>query len=320
MRLLLTLFLTAAVSFAATVVKPEHSIDVEGNVVDMVVRGDTLYAATDAGKLEVYDWKSRKLLYELEFETIHDFLGDPMKPKVFCVDVNAKGDTLAVMVQDEEGERILYLYHPADKKRIRLLDRKDHIQMREARFVDDDHLLIATMSNELLLLHIPTHKFLWRKKLSLSTFSDFQLNEDHTKVASTCESGIVYIVDVQSGKVLKTFEGGNKDNVFKVDFKNYKVLACGQDRKAVVYSFGHEKPIIYPTEFLVYAGALNKTAKLSAFQIDENNDIGIYNNLTKSMRYKLVGQQSVLNTIIFIDDHTLISGSDDNHILIWRIP
>ncbi len=310
----------AALAFAATTVKPQHTIDVEGNVVDMIVKGDILYAATDAGKLEVYDWKKRTLLWEIAFETIHDFMGDPMKPKVFCVDADSKGDTLAVMAQDEEGERILYLYEPASKKRTRLLDKKDHIQMREARFVDDEHLLVATMSNELMLLHIPTHSFVWRKKLSLSTFSDFQLNEDRTKVASTCESGIVYIVDTRSGKLLKTFEGGNKDNVFKVDFKNFKVLACGQDRKAVVYSFGHDKPIIYPTEFLVYAGALNKTAKLSAFQIDENNDIGVYNNLTRSMRYKLVGQQSVLNTIVFVDDHTLISSSDDNHILIWRIP
>lgn len=318
MRSFFVLCLAAAISLAAAVVKPEHSIDVDGNVVEFVHKGDKLYIATDVGKLEIYNWKTRTKLGEIVFEKIHDFMGDPMFPKVFGVDVDEKGDTLALMVQDEEGERILYLHK--DGKLTRILDKKAHIQMREVRFVDETHLLIATMSNDLILFDIPTGKFLYRIKLSLSTFSDFQLNEDHSKVASTCESGIVYIVDVRSGKVLKTLEGGNKDNVFKVDFKNYKVLACGQDRKAVLYSLGRERMIIYPTQFLVYAGALNKDAKMSAFQINENNDIGIYDNLTKAMKYRLVGQQSVLNTIVFIDDKTLISSSDDNHILIWRLP
>jgi len=318
MRSFFVLCLAAAISLAAVVVKPEHSIDVDGNVVEFVHKGDKLYIATDVGKLEIYNWKTRTKLGEIVFEKIHDFMGDPMFPKVFGVDVDEKGDTLALMVQDEEGERILYLHK--DGKLTRILDKKAHIQMREVRFVDETHLLIATMSNDLILFDIPTKKILYRVKLSLSTFSDFQLNEDHSKVASTCESGIVYIVDVRSGKVLKTLEGGNKDNVFKVDFKNYKVLACGQDRKAVLYSLGRERMIIYPTQFLVYAGALNKDAKMSAFQINENNDIGIYDNLTKAMKYRLVGQQSVLNTIVFIDDKTLISSSDDNHILIWRLP
>jgi len=318
MRSLITLCLISLISMAATVVKPQYSIDVDGNVVEFAHKNEKLYVATDTGKLEIYNWKTKEKLSEIKFDIIHDFMGDPMPPKVFGVDVDEKGDRLLLMVQDEGGERILYLYE--DNNLTRLLDKKAHIQMREVRFVDDGHLLIATMSNDLILFDIATKKFLYRVKLSLSTFSDFQLNEDHSKVASTCESGIVYVVDVPTGKVLKTFEGGNKDNVFKVDFKNHKVLACGQDRKAVLYSLGHESMIVYPTQFLVYAGALNKDAKMSAFQINENNDIGIYNNLTKSMKYQLVGQQSVLNTIVFIDDKTLISSSDDNHILIWRLP
>lgn len=318
MKSVVLLCFAAMTVLASTLVKPASTIDVEGNVVEIVVKKGLLYAATDAGKLEIYDWKKRKLVQEYTYKTIHDFMGDPMKPKVFGVDVYPQTGRMITMVQDEGGERILYLYD--NGKRTILLDKSNHLQMREARFVDNDHLLIATMSNELILIQIEDKKFLWRKKLSLSTFSDFQLNEDHSKVASTCESGKVYIVDVRSGKVLKTLEGGNKDNVFKVDFKNYKVLACGQDRKAVVYSLGYESPIVYPTKFLVYAGALNADASLSAFQINENNEIGIYDNRSKTQKYRLVGQQSVLNTIVFINNKELISSSDDNHIMIWRIP
>jgi len=59
---------------------------------------------------------------------------------------------------------------------------------------------------------------------------------------------------------------------------------------------------------------------MSAFQVDIDNDIALYDNQTKEMKYKLVGASSTLNNIIFIDNKTLISSSDDNHILIWRIP
>lgn len=318
MRSIIIFCLISIFSLAAPiVVKPSYSIDVDGNVVEFIHKDSLIYIATDNGKLEVYDWKKPKFLYEMKFNIIHDFMGDPIPPKVFGVDINDNGDTLIILVQDEGGERILYQYK--NKILTKLLDKTSHIQMREARFIDNDQLLIATMSNELILFNIPDKKVLYKKKLSLSTFSDFQLNEDHSKVASSCESGIVYIVDTKTGKVLKTLDDGNKDNVFKVDYKNSYVLACGQDRKAVVYSIKSNNKTIYQTPFLVYAGALNKDASLSAFSINEQNDIGIYDNITKTLKYRLEGQQSTLNTIVFIDNKTLISSSDDNHILIWRI-
>ncbi len=319
MKTILLLALTSLfVAAAPPVVSPKATIETEGNVIEIVVRGDTLYAATDAGKLEVYDWKSRKLLQEYRFGKIHDFMGDPIDPKVFGVDISADGSRMIVQVQDEEGERKLWLYE-GGKRRI-LLDRKDHIAMREVRFVDRDHLLIATMSDELILFEIPTKKRLYQRKLSLSVFSDYQLDEKRERVAASCESGIVYVVDVRSGNVLKTLEGGNKDNVFKVDFKNDHILACGQDRKAVIYRLPGGEMTIYETDFLVYAGALNDDASLSAFDISEQNDIGIFDNATKTMKYLLKGQESTLNTIVFVGEKELISSSDDNHILIWRIP
>jgi hypothetical protein len=128
---------------AATVVKPQYSIDVDGNVVEFAHKNEKLYVATDTGKLEIYNWKTKEKLSEIKFDIIHDFMGDPMPPKVFGVDVDEKGDRLLLMVQDEGGERILYLYE--DNNLTRLLDKKAHIQMREVRSVDDNHLLIATI-------------------------------------------------------------------------------------------------------------------------------------------------------------------------------
>ncbi len=310
--------LTVMFAFSAPIIKPLYSIDIHGNAVDTTVHESDLYVATDSGVVERYNWKKGTLIETIQFDPIHDFLGDLMKPKVFGVDTNHDGTKLIIQVQAENGERSLYLYH--QRKLIKLIDETAHIPMREVRFVDDNHLLIATMDNTLMFFEIDTKKILYRHKLSLSVFSDFQLNEDHSEVASSCESGIVYITNVKSGKIRKTLEGGNKDNVFKVDFKNNHILTCGQDRKAVIYDTKSQKMIIYPSSFLVYAGALNQTASLSAFGINEENDIGIYDNQTQKLKMVLKGTQSTLNTIIFIDDKQLISSSDDNHILIWRIP
>ena len=303
---------------AAVTVKPAYQIDVEGNVVDMVVRGDKLFVGTDAGKMEVYNWHTKKKTFEIRFDKIHDFMGDLIAPKVFCVDEDPKTGKILMLVQDEGGEKTLYLYHDGNQSVI--LDKKAHLAMRETRFVDSNHILVSTISNELIFYDYPNRKIVWRKQLSESSFSDYQLNEDHSKVASTCESGAVYVTDVQSGKVLKHFENVNKDNVFHVDFKNYHILACGKDKKAVVYSLGPTAPVIFETKFIVYAGGLNKDASLSAFQVDEDIDIGVFNNETKSMLYLLKGQESVLNNIVFVNDKELISSSDDNHIMIWRLP
>ncbi|RUM44498.1 MAG: hypothetical protein DSY46_05520 [Hydrogenimonas sp.] len=318
MRTVWLFLLTVLFAFSAPILKPLSSIDIHGNAVDITIHGSDLYIATDSGLVERYNWEKGTLIETIQFDPIHDFMGDLMKPKVFGVDTNHDGTKLIIQVQEEDGERALYLYHQG--KLTQLIDKTAHLPMREVRFVDDNHLLIATMDNTLMLFEIDTKKILYRHKLSLSVFSDFQLNEDHSKVASSCESGIVYITDVKSGKIVKTLEGGNKDNVFKVDFKNNHILACGQDRKAVVYDLKSQKMVLYPTSFLVYAGALNPTASLSAFGINEENDIGLYDNQTKKLTMVLKGAQSTLNNIIFIDDKRLISSSDDNHILIWRIP
>ncbi|WP_201353676.1 WD40 repeat domain-containing protein [Hydrogenimonas urashimensis] len=319
MKKLFLLVLAPLLLFAASIIKPASTIDVDGNVIDSIVVGDLLYVTTDAGTLETYNWKSRKLLNKISYPKIHDFMGDLMLPKVFGVDVDPKTGAIVVQVQAEEGARVLYIYD-AKGHRQTLLDEKSHIQMREVRFVDSGHLLISTMSNDLILFDIAKKKILYREQISPSTFSDYQLNEDHTKVASSCESGDLFITDVMSGKRLKTYSGINKDNVFKVDYKNNRVLTCGKDKKAVLYNIDNDRQTVFPTDFFVYAGALNADASMSAFQIDIDNDIALYDNQTKEMKYKLVGASSTLNNIIFIDDKTLISSSDDNHILIWRIP
>ena len=53
--------------------------------------------------------------------------------------------------------------------------------------------------------------------------------------------------------------------------------------------------------------------------MNEQNDIFIYNVSTKAKIAELKGQKSTLNTIIFKDETTLFSSSDDNTVMMWSL-
>ena len=321
MKRLFLLLLLPLLVVAAERVTPADTITVDGNVMDSVIYGERLYVGTDAGTLEIFDWTQKSCLTKLTYPKIHDFMGDLMSPKVFGVDFDPHSGALVVQLQAEGGEREL-LYYPKgpESTPIRLITADRHLAMREVRFVDSQRILIATMGNEMILYDLKKRKELWHNQISESVFSDYSLDETHKHVASSCESGELFVIDVATGEILQHYFDINKDNVFQVDFKNRHVLTAGKDKRAVLYNLPLKSHYIYTAGFFVYACALNRQATLSAFQIDERNDIGIYDNLTHRMLYRLSGQSSTINNIVFIDDKTVITSSDDNHILIWRLP
>ena len=71
--------------------------------------------------------------------------------------------------------------------------------------------------------------------------------------------------------------------------------------------------------FLIYATALSPSAKKVALPMDEKNNISIYKRSSKSKIVELQGQKSTLNTIIFKDEKTLFSSSDDKTVMMWRL-
>jgi WD40 repeat protein len=144
------------------------------------------------------------------------------------------------------------------------------------------------------------------------------LNEDKSLIAGSSESGKISIINVETGKVYKTLQGANVDNVYKVDFKKDKVLGAGQDRRGVVYDIDMETYSRFDGHFLIYAGALSPSAKKAAFAFTEQNDIVVFDLFRNKKVYTLRGQKSTLNSIVFIDENTLVSGSDDKNIMLWK--
>jgi len=315
MKSFLLLSVITSLLFSAEL-SPRSIITASGNVQQIALNDGKIIAGTSVGTLEMYTLSDAKKLTHIEFPNIKDFTGDEVAPKIFSVDMI--DNTLLAVVQATSGSRELYLVEEGKPKV--LIDSSANLFISKAKFVDKNRILVALLSNELLLWDVKNKKEIYRIQPNPSHFSDFALNETKTMVASSCESGEITLFDAMSGKIIKVLKGGNVDNVYKVDFKKEKVLCAGQDRRGIIYDITSGAYERFDGSFLIYAGSLSPSLKWGAFAFNEQNDIVLFELASKSKAHTLKGQKSTLNTIVFANDKELVSSSDDQFIMIWRLP
>jgi WD40 repeat protein len=314
-KLILLCLLTLSI-WAVPTFTPVESIEINGTAKDMILAGNNLIIATDMGHIEVYDIAKKQKIKEISIPDVKDFMGDIMPARVMSTDVI---DSMYLLLSDsgKGGYANLFLYENNSIKQ--LIGPEDKKAIIKARFIDKTHILLGYLSNEVSLLDIQSKKELYRVQLSESKFSDFALNEDKSQVVFSCESGVLNVVEVKSGKILGELKGQNVDNVYKVDFKHGMVSAAGQDRRGALYDAKSGKGEYIEGEFLIYATALSPSASKVAFAMDEKNNISVYSTSSKSKIALLKGQKSTLNVIIFKDENRIFSASDDNTIMVWDL-
>jgi len=309
--ILLTLFSRAVPS-----ITPINSIEINGTVKDMVLHGGQLVIATDMGHIEVYNTADNTKIKEIFIPDVKDFMGDIMPARVMSTD--AIGEKY-LLLSDSGIGGYANLYIHENGKTVQLIGHEDKKPLIKARFIDANHIFMAYLSDEVALYDLAKKKELYRVQLSESKFSDFALNETKTEAATSCESGILSVVDVKSGKIVKELKGQNVDNVYRVDFKSGMVSGAGQDQRGSFYNVKTGKGDYIKGNFLIYSTALSPSAAKVAFAMDEKNNISIYNTMTKSKIALLKGQKSTLNVIIFQDENRLYSSSDDNTVMVWDL-
>lgn len=317
MKKILLILCCSVVGLQAVInVTPFHQIHVEGIVKDISLYGDTLLIGTDKGVLHIYDYEKQVFLKQVTLPKVKDFMGDEIDARVFSVD-QTDGRYLLLSTAGKGGYSNLWIHE--DNVTKELIFPEDKKAVIKARFVDKEHILLGYLSNEAVLFNTASQKELYKVQLSPSKFSDFALNEHKTKAVFSCESGVLSVIDVQTGKLLHILKGQNVDNVYKVDYKNGIISAAGQDRRGALYDVALGQGTYIEGSFLIYATALSPSAKKVAFAMDEKNNISIYNRSTKQKLVELQGQKSTLNTIIFKDENTLFSSSDDSTVMMWKI-
>ena len=314
-KILLFLFLSVAV-FAVPVFTPVDTIEVNGTAKDMVLNGDRLIVATDMGHIEIHDIVKKQKIKEISIPAVKDFTGDVMPARVMSTDgLNNK----YLLLSDSGKGGYANLFTHENNVTTQLIDHTNKMPVVKARFIDETHILLGYLGNEVALYDTKSKKELYKVQLNESKFSDFELNEDKSQVVFSCESGVLSVVEVKSGKVLNELQGQNVDNVYRVDFQSGKVSAAGQDRRGALYDVKSGKGSYIEGEFLIYGTALSPSTKKVAFAMDEKNNISIYNTSSKSKIALLKGQKSTLNVIIFKDENVLFSASDDNSIMVWDL-
>ena len=315
MKKLFIYLIFTSIIWAVPTISPISTIEINGTAKDMVLDGDNLVIATDMGHIEVYDTIKKEKIKEISIPDVKDFMGDIVPARVMSTDVV---DNRYLLLSDsgKGGYSNLYIY---DTNLTQILSADNKEAIIKARFIDKEHILLGYLSNEVALLDLKTKKELYRVQLSESKFSDFALNGDKTQVVFSCESGVLNVVDVKTGKKIKELKGQNVDNVYRVDFKNGIVSGAGQDRRGSIYDVATGRGSYIAGNFLIYSTALSPTASKVAFSMDEKNNIYIYNRTSKSQIALLKGQKSTLNVIIFKDENRLFSASDDNTIMVWDL-
>jgi WD40 repeat protein len=313
---LIVFFFTVLMLHGAPVILPSLEIEANGTVKDMVLHKQTLVLATDNGQVQIYDYEAKTFVKNILLPKVKDFMGDLSAARVFSVDVmdgrylllsdSGKGG-YANLWMEEEG--VLTQLFGADAKQATI----------KARFITKDKILLGMLSNEAVLFDVIGKKEIFRVQLSPSKFSDFALSLDRSQAVYACESGILNVIDTGTGKELKVLKGQNVDNVYKVDYKQGIVSAAGQDRRAALYDVRSGKGEYIEGSFLIYATGLSAHAKSVAFALDENNDISVFERKSKRKIAVLHGQKSTLNTILFKDENTLFSSSDDSTVMMWNL-
>ena len=294
---------------------PTSSLLASGGVTDLVLNNDKLYVATAASSVDIFNIKTQEKINSIKMPQIKDFLGDIIDSKIYSVDVLE--ENILILSQGEKGGRNLDIYK--DGKIENIIKDTERLFIGRAKFLDENHIIYALLSNQVYLYDIKNKKVLKEIQVSQSKFSSFRLTQDKSKLVVCDESGVISMLDSKSFEILKIFRYQNLDNVFQVDIKNNLILTAGQDRRAAVYNLDTKNAYYKEYSFLVYAAALSPSTKLAAVASDEENNVTIFDTSSQANLYKLTQNKATLSNILFLNENEIIVTSDAKQINYYKI-
>jgi hypothetical protein len=294
---------------------PTSSLLASGGVIDLVLNNDKLYASTAASSVDIFDIKTQERIDSIKMPKIKDFLGDVIDSKIYSVDVLE--NNILILSQGDKGGRNLDIYK--DGKFENIIKDTERQFIARAKFLDENHIIYALLSNQIYLYDIKNKKILNEIQISQSKFSSFRLTQDKSKLVVCDESGVISMLNSKNFDILKTFRYQNLDNVFQVDIKDNLILTAGQDRRAAVYNLDTNKAYYKEYSFLIYAAALSPSTKLAAVASDEENNVTIFDTSSQANLYKLTQNKATLSNILFLNENEIFVTSDDKQINYYKI-
>jgi len=286
-----------------------------GAVRDIVLADNKLYSATDAGCVDIFDMHTKNILSKIEVEKITDFMGDKIDAKIYSVDVLK--EKILILSQGDSGFAQVYIH--VDNKTQLLIGSSEMLSIAKAKFIDENTLLLALLSNELISYNIAKKEINYQIQVSQSKFSNFALNEKKDEVVTTDESGILKVFRLKDAKLLKTLKGQNLDNVFQVQNKNSIIVTAGQDRRIAVYNEKTNMANYKTSDFIVYTVGLSPSAKFVAYSSDEHNNVTLFERETQKELGHYGGTKMTPTNILFLNEDEFLVSSDDKVINLYKI-
>ncbi len=315
MKKILTLILLVSALFGANIQKPTAQYIASGSVIDLLFQDNKLYSSTDAGCIDIFDFKTQKTIKQIKVPKIKDFMGDTIDSKIYSIDLI--DNKMLILSLSKKGARRVHIYEN-DKLEL-IISYTEKLFIAKAKFIDKDTILLGLLSNEIISYDINKKKINYRTQISQSKFSSFALNEDKTEVIIADESGDLKIHSTKDGSFIKELKGENLDNIFQVAIKNGVIATAGQDRRVVVYNPKLKAPYYKTADFLIYSVGLSPSGKILGYASDEKNNVTVFNTTTKEKLGIFGGNKMTLTNILFINENEFFSSSDDKAINFYKI-
>ncbi len=316
MRYIVIFFLLFSTLFAQKLLLPVYVYKTsDGLATDVLYAKEKLYISTDSGKIDIFNTKTKKEIQSIQLDKIKDFMGDEIASKIFTIDLLDKN--LLILSQDNDGYSRIDLYK--NQKLVPVITSQDKLNIIKAKFIDNNTILLALISNDIISYNIKTHIKNWTIQASMSKFSNFSLNNDRTKVAIADESGNVHVIYTKNGKKFKTLSGENVDNLFGIAFRNGVVLTGGQDRRAAVYNLNNSSAYYKLSKFFVYGVGLSPNGKVGAYSCDIDNNIEVFDTINRENLGKFKATKKVVNSINFINEKEFFLNSNSKNVLYYKL-
>ena len=315
MKKIIFIFLCFIFTFA-TDIKPFKEINIDAAVLDMAIDENNIYIATDASKVLIFD-KDLKKIDEINVRKVKDFMGELNDADIYSVDVLNK--KILFLAQAEDGYSELFIYFNGKKEIV--LDKSKMLYAKAAKFVDENRAILVLMSDEVVLYDINKREIIKRKRAGEYFYSSSAMEKERKYFAIGDEGGEVIIVDTKTLDNVKLFKDINKDKILSI-FINKDLVVAGSraDKTFALYNIktGKVKTIKNPN-FFIYVVGLSINNKLAIYGDNEKFILKGIDTATYELKYRFIGHKHIVNVIRFLDEKTMISGSETGEIIKWRL-
>jgi len=302
-------------SFAANI-KPFKEVKIDAAILDIAIDNGKIYVATDASKIYIFDLDLKKLK-EIKIRQIKDFMGELNDADIYSIDV--LDDEILYLAQAEDGYSELFIYK--DGKKENVLDKSKMMYAKAAKFVDKTKAILALMSDEVVLYDLANKKVLNRKRAGEYFYSTSAIDKSRKYFAVGDEGGEVIVIETKSLNIVKLFKDVNKDKILSI-FVNKDLVVAGSraDKTFAIYNIDTAKyKTIKNPKFFIYVAGLSLDNSLAVYGDNEKYILKGLDTQTLNLRYKFIGHKNIVNVIRFIDNNTMITGSETGELIIWRL-